>query len=193
MKTVQMTAAEVAARTARFDKLQAMSTLKDNKMVPEAARDIFLARKIMPILLEQTQNAFGSVAAIYGAAGLTMNISVCPPGQGPGLHAHHKTFETFFVLDGKFEFFVNDDGGEKVVLNQWDTLSVPPGVCRGFRNIADRDSTLLTVITGGVHDRNDISLPPSIGQRIDAYGPGVLDEVKKIGLTFDAGIETAGR
>jgi quercetin dioxygenase-like cupin family protein len=190
MKTVQMTAAEVLQRTARFDKLQAMSTLKDNPVVPEAARDIFLARKIMPIVLEQTQNAFGSVAAIYGAAGLTMNISVCPPGQGPGLHAHHKTFETFFVLEGKFEFSVNDDGGEKVILNKWDTLSVPPGVCRGFRNIDDRDSTLMTVITGGVHDRNDISLPPSIGAAIAAHGPGVLDEVKKIGLTFDAGIET---
>ena len=191
MKTVQMTADDVASRTARFDKLQAMSTLKDNPVVPEAARDIFLARKIMPIVLEQTQNAFGSIAAIFGAAGLTMNISVCPPGQGPGLHAHHKTFETFFVLDGSFEFSVNDDGGQKVVLKQWDTLSVPPGVCRGFRNIADRDSTLLTVITGGVHDRNDISLPPSIGARIDAYGPGVLDEVKKIGISFDAGVETA--
>ena len=191
MKTVQMTKEEVNQRTARFDKLQAMSTLKDNPAVPEAARDIFLARKIMPIVLEQTQNAFGSVAAIYGAAGLTMNISVCPPGQGPGLHAHHKTFETFFVLEGKFEFSVNDDGAEKVVLNQWDTLSVPPGVCRGFRNIDSKDSTLMTVITGGVHDRNDISLPPSIGAAIDAHGPGVLDEVKKIGLTFDAGVETA--
>ncbi len=191
MKTVQMTAADVAQRTARFDQLQAMSTLKDNPVVPEAARDIFLARKIMPILLEQTQNAFGSVAAIYGAAGLTMNISVCPPGQGPGLHAHHRTFETFFVLEGSFEFSVNDDGGQKVVLNKWDTLSVPPGVCRGFRNVAERDSVLMTVITGGVHDRNDISLPPSIGQRIDAFGPGVLDEVKKIGISFDAGVETA--
>ena len=191
MKTVQMTTAEVLERTARIDKLQAMSTLKDNPRVPEAARDIFLARKIMPIVLEQTQNAFGSVAAIYGAAGLTMNISVCPPGQGPGLHAHHKTFETFFVLEGKFEFSVNDDGAEKVILNKWDTLSVPPGVCRGFRNIVSKDSTLMTVITGGVHDRNDISLPPSIGAAIDAHGPGVLDEVKKIGLTFDAGVETA--
>ena len=82
MKTVQMTAADVAARTARFGQLQAMSALKDNPVVPQAARDIFLARKIMPILLEQTQNACGSVAAIFGAAGLTMNISICPPDQG---------------------------------------------------------------------------------------------------------------
>ena len=113
--------------------------------------DVIFARKIMPIVLEQTQNAFGSVAAIYGAAGLTMNISVCPPGQGPGLDAHHKTFETFFVLEGSFEFSVNDDGGQKIVLNQYATLPVPPGVCRSFRNIAATESKLLTVITGGVH------------------------------------------
>ena len=189
MKTVQMSADDVRERTARFDNLQAMSTLKDNPVVPQAAKDIFLARKIMPIVLEQTQNAFGNAAAIFGAAGLTMNISVCPPGQGPGLHAHHRTFETFIVLDGTFEFTVNDAGDQKVVLNRWDTFSVPPGVCRAFRNIGERDGTMLTVITGGVHDRNDISLPPSIGAAIDAYGPGVLDEVKKIGLTFDAGVE----
>lgn len=189
MKTVQMTADDVRERTARFDNLQAMSTLKDNPVVPQAAKDIFLARKIMPIVLEQTQNAFGNAAAIFGAAGLTMNISVCPPGQGPGLHAHHRTFETFLVLDGTFEFTVNDAGDQKVVLNRWDTFSVPPGVCRAFRNVGDREGTMLTVITGGVHDRNDISLPPSIGAAIDAYGPGVLDEVKKIGLTFDAGVE----
>lgn len=190
MKTVQMSADDVRERTARFDNLQAMSTLKDNPVVPQAAKDIFLARKIMPIVLEQTQNAFGNAAAIFGAAGLTMNISVCPPGQGPGLHAHHRTFETFFVLDGTFEFTVNDAGDQKVLLNRWDTFSVPPGVCRAFRNVGDRDGTMLTVITGGVHDRNDISLPPSIGAAIDAYGPGVLDEVKKIGLSFDAGVET---
>ena len=77
MKTVQMTAADVAQRTARFDQLQAMSTLKDNPVVPQEARDIFLARKIMPILLEQTQNAFGSVAAIYGAP------SIRPPALQP--------------------------------------------------------------------------------------------------------------
>lgn len=77
----------------------------------------------------------------------------------------------------------------RVGVHQWDTFSAPPGVCRAFRNIADTESKMLTAISGGVHDRDDISLPPSIGAAIDAYGPGVLDEVKKIGLTFDAGVE----
>lgn len=191
METVQLTPEQIRSRTARFDALQPMTTLRDSKEVPQAARDLFLARKIMPIVIEQTANAFGTQAAIYGAAGLTMNISVCPPGQGPGLHVHHKTFETFFVLKGSFEFSLNDDGGEKVVLNQYDTVSVPPCVSRGFRNLADSDSMMLTVITGGVHDRNDISLLPQMAQDLDRFGPGVLDAVKNIGLTFDAGRKTA--
>jgi quercetin dioxygenase-like cupin family protein len=187
METVQLTPEQIRSRTARFKDLQPMSTLRDSKVVPLEARDLFLARKIMPIVLEQTANAFGTQAAIYGAAGLTMNISVCPPGQGPGLHVHHKTFETFFVLSGRFEFTLNDDGGEKVLLDQYDTVSVPPGVSRGFRNVADTDSMMLTVITGGVHDRNDISLLPQMADDLDRFGPGVLDAVKAIGLTFDAG------
>ena len=51
-----------------------------------------------------------------------------------------------------------------------------------------RDSVLQTVITGGVHDRNDIGLPPIVAEQLEAIGPGVLDEFKKIGLAFDAGV-----
>mgnify|MGYP003298887376 CR=1 FL=1 len=74
------------------------------------AKDIILARKLMPVVLERTQSAFGNDAPIYNAAGLTMFISIMPPGQGPCLHAHVKTFETFIVLEGKLEFSLNDDG-----------------------------------------------------------------------------------
>jgi len=49
--------------TARFDALQPMSTMKDNDRVVQAAKDIIFARKIMPIVLERTQNPFGDAAA----------------------------------------------------------------------------------------------------------------------------------
>ena len=81
MKTIQMTTAEIAERTARFNALQPMSTMKDNERVSQAAKDIIFARKIMPNVLERTKNPFGDTAAIFGAGGLTMNISVCPPGH----------------------------------------------------------------------------------------------------------------
>lgn len=190
MQTVQMSREEIEHRTGRFAALQPMEFMKNDTTVSQAAKDIILARKLMPVVLERTQSAFGNDAPIYNAAGLTMFISIMPPGQGPCLHAHVKTFETFIVLEGKIEFSLNDDGGEKIVLNRWDTFSCPPGVNRGFRNVDTEDSVLLTVITGGINDRNDIGLPPAIARRIEAVDPHALEVFKtKMGLRFDAGPE----
>ena len=72
---------------------------------------------------------------------------------------------------------------------QYGRLDYPPDTYPLFA-IKSRDwhdALPCALITGGVHDRNDISLPPSIGERLDTFGPGVLAEVKAIGLTFDAG------
>ena len=187
MQTVQMTRAEIAARTGRFAQLQPMEFLKNDTDVSQAAKDIILARTLMPVVLERAQSPFGNAAPIYDAAGLTMFISIMPPGQGPCLHAHVKTFETFIVLEGALEFSLNDDGGEKIVLNRWDTFSWPPGVHRGFRNVDVKDSVLLTIITGGINDRNDIGLPPAVAKQIEAVDPNALEVFKtKMGLRFDA-------
>lgn len=188
-KTVKMTRKDIDERLARYDALQAMSTMKDNHKVSQASKDIIFARVIMPIVLEQTKNPFGDVAAIFGAGGLTMNISLLPPGQGPGLHVHERTYETFFVLEGSIEFEVNDRGEETVVLDKWDTLSVPPGVSRGFKNVGKEQAVLLTVITGPVGDRNDVSLPPIMAERLEKAQPGIVPEFEALGLRFDAGVK----
>ena len=193
MKTVNLTGQELEERISRFDRLQPMSTMRDIATVPLEARDIVFARKLMPVVLEKTASPFGTVAPIYGAAGLSLWVSVCPPGQGPCLHAHQATYETFVVLEGSFEFRLNDTGDLKAVLNKWDTFSCPPGVCRGFRNVTDKDAVILTVITGGVHDRNDVSLPPSVADELNKLGPGVLAAFESIGLTFDAGVGVGAR
>ena len=190
METVQMSREEIERCTGRFAALQPMEFMKNDTTVSQAAKDIILARKLMPVVLERTQSAFGNDAPIYNAAGLTMFISIMPPGQGPCLHAHVKTFETFIVLEGKLEFSLNDDGGERIVLNRWDTFSCPPGVNRGFRNVDTTDSVLLTIITGGINDRNDIGLPPAIARQIEAVDAHALEVFKtKMGLRFDAGPE----
>ncbi len=176
---------ELAQRVARFDQLQPMSTAKELADIPQEAMDIIFARTLMPVILEKTKNPFGDTAAIYGAAGTTMNVSVCPPDQGPCLHSHNHTYETFMVLDGAFEFSVGDDGQEKIILNKWDVFSCPPGMYRGFKNVADTDSVLLTVITGAVHERDDVSVPPQVTEQVrDGYGEEVLNAFKKI-ATFN--------
>ena len=180
-----MTAEEIRGRVARFGDLKPMSTSQDLDWVPQDAMDVIFARDLRPIIIEQTKNPFGKTAAIYGAAGTTMNVSIMPPGQGPCLHAHDNTYETFVVLDGTIEFRVGPEGEETVTLGKWDTFSCPPGAYRGFRNAGEDDAVLLTVITGAADARDDVCVPPSVGREIDErFGGKVLDAFKKL-ATFN--------
>ena len=62
-------------------------------------------------------------------------------------------------------------------------------MCRCFTNIGEDEGILQVLVTGGVHDMQDIAFPPSVAEQIDRTGPGVLDEIKETGLAFDAGRE----
>ena len=72
-------------------------------------------------------------------------------------------------------------------LDLYDTISVPPRVCRGFTNISNYDGILQVIISGGVHDLNDIDFATVCGERIEAIQPGLVKEFEKTGLTFTAG------
>ncbi|MGR8918920.1 MAG: cupin domain-containing protein [Gammaproteobacteria bacterium] len=177
-----MTSEEVAERTARFSELEPMTTPVDRDMVNQDAMDVIFARTIMPIIMERTANPFGDTGAIYGANGMTMNISVLPPSQGPCLHAHNATFETFFVLEGEITFRVGENGEESVTLGKWDTFSCPPEAFRGFNNASDTErAVLLTVINGDPGYRADVDVPPAITAHLrETYGEAVVDEFRKV-------------
>jgi quercetin dioxygenase-like cupin family protein len=162
-------------RIGRFGELQAMSVERDLAWVPPAAMDILYARKIMPVILEDTKSPFGNAAPIFGAAGMTMFISVMPPGQGPCLHSHNETFETFVVLEGRIEYEIGDPVSQRTVLGKWDCLSCPPRIYRGFRNVGDVDAVQLTVISGPPGARDDVSMPQSVADRLGReHGDKVL-------------------
>ena len=183
-----MTAEEIRQRTGRFADLRPMSTVKDLTWVPQAVLDIVFARKIMPVVLEPTKNVFGHESPITGAGGLSVHISVCPPGQGPCLHSHNTTYETFMCLEGEFEFFVNEVGQEKIRLGRWDTFSCPPGVYRGFRNVSDKDSVLVTLITGVTDNRDDVSCPASVATEIRQHGDKVFTALAGL-MKFDPAVK----
>jgi hypothetical protein len=48
VQTIQMTRDDIAARTGRFEHLQPMEFMKNPTTVSQAAKDIILARKLMP-------------------------------------------------------------------------------------------------------------------------------------------------
>ncbi len=188
MKTIRISAAEMKKRVSRFNALQPLP-IQANSTIPLEARDVVYARKILSVIgLEQNVvTPVNAGAPIRGAGGMTLAMAVCPPGQGPGLHAHQATYETFTVMKGRFEVTWNDTGDESLLLEQYDTVSVPPGVCRAFRNIGTEEGILQVIITGGVHDMNDIDFSPKAKDEIEAVRPGLIKEFQATGFTFTAG------
>ena len=186
MKTIELSAAEMAARVARYSDLEPIPIQQDAS-VPQEANDLVYARELLSVIgMETATNTpINAGAPISGGGGMTITIARCPPGQGPSLHAHHQTYETFTVLQGRFEFTWNDDGRDAVVLESFDTISVPPKVCRAFRNVGDGQGVLQVIITGGGEDMNDIDMVPEVGRRLEALG--MRDRFDAVGFTFTAG------
>jgi quercetin dioxygenase-like cupin family protein len=144
----------------------------------------------MPVILDKGKNPFGNEAPIIGAAGSTMFVSIMPPGQGPCLHSHNGTFETFMVLEGAIEYHIGEPVAHKITLNKWDVLSCPPNVYRGFYNVGETDAVQLTVITGTGESRDDVSVPDSIAQEVETkFGKKIIDAFRTI-FRFDPPITT---
>ena len=85
--------------------------------------------------------------APLAAEGFHMSIVHCEPGKSAPLH-NHLTQEVFVALTGSWEVFWGPEGDRKVVLGQWDTISVPPGVSRGFRNVSTEPAYLMGMASG---------------------------------------------
>ena len=183
MKTFHLSQEQMAQRISRFKALKPLPI--QDASTPEKARDVVYARKLLSVIgLEDAKTPINMGAPIIGAAGMTMTLAVCPPGQGPGLHSHRETYETFTVLKGRFEVRWNDDGSGSAILGLFDTVSFPPGVCRAFRNVGDEEGILQVIITGGVHDMNDIAFSTEAKQQIEAVRPGLSAEFERAGFTF---------
>jgi quercetin dioxygenase-like cupin family protein len=185
MKTIRISSQQMEKRIARFQKLKPLPI--QNESIPVAARDVVYSRKLLSVIGLETKTPINAEAPIVGAAGMTMTLAVCPPGQGPGLHSHRLTYETFTVMKGRFEVSWNDDGSESAILELFDTVSFPPGVCRAFRNVGDDEGILQVIITGGVHDMTDIDFSEKAKEQIEAVRPGLAAEFEKAGFTFTAG------
>ena len=68
-------------------------------------------------------------------------------GQGAGLHSH-TTEEVFMPIDGRLAVFWGDEGENEVVLGPFDTVTVPIGVMRGFRNADDKRIRVIAIVGG---------------------------------------------
>ena len=187
MRTITLTDAEADSRVARFDKLDVIEAQKGLPMNQDAA-DIIFSRELRPVVgSAEGKSALGSGAPVQGAGGITITLAICPPGTGPSLHTHRDTWETFTVLEGSFEFRLNDDAGLMRRLERFDTISVPPRVSRAFRCVGDRKGVLQVLISGGVHDKNDIAFPRATAEALAAADDRAMPHLRSLGFKFDAG------
>lgn len=187
MKTISLTAEEMERRIARRADLKPIEAQRQPRY-PQEVMDLLYARKLLPVIgLDDRDTALSDSAPIVGAAGMTITYAICPPGQGPGLHAHRETFETFTVMRGRFAFFWGDAGDQQAILEELDVISVPPLVSRAFRNVGDAEGILQVIITGGTHDKNDIDLAPAVAEEIARIDPRARDEIERTMFSFTAG------
>lgn len=142
VKSLHITQQEMQARVSRFQDLKPLPVQSADD-VPQAARDVVYARELLSVigLDGDRKTAINTAAPIVGAGGMTMTLARCPPGQGPGLHIHKDTYETFTVLEGKFEVIWNEGERTRWCWSALTPFPCPPGLPRfhkrgGYRWLA---------------------------------------------------------
>ena len=89
------------------------------------------------------------------AHGFNLGMIQAETGNGAALHAH-ETEEVFMPLIGPWAIvWMTAEGEREIVLDPFDTISVPIGVYRGFRYVGEGTGTLLTLIGGPEAGRVD--------------------------------------
>ena len=153
MKTVQMTPEEMKRYVVRFDDLVA-NKARTGDRIPPAAREMLTARATKTVIAHTDASntpwgAGGEGGPIPGPKDFAVVIAECEPHNGPGLHSHARTIETFTCIQGRFRIEWGDAGEHAIELGLFDTVSVPPGVMRRFENISDGTGLLYVILQGG--------------------------------------------
>ncbi|MBI4593757.1 MAG: cupin domain-containing protein [Candidatus Rokubacteria bacterium] len=191
MKTVNVTPEEMSRRTVRFKDLTSYQEQQERAShIPMPVLERIAAHRVYPVMVPENYVGRSAFAPLKGAPGLSVNIAECPPGDGPGLHAHETTIENFLCLNGRFKILWGDHGEHSLILGPLDLCSVPPGVSRAFVNVSDETARLLVIIQIPTAEQADrVAYAPEVGVQIEReFGKKTIDALAQIGFKFDAGI-----
>jgi mannose-6-phosphate isomerase-like protein (cupin superfamily) len=147
------TLAEMEVRVARFTALAATDDYVDAG-IPGCERTTYRVLGTQP-------------EAPLAAEEFHLNLVRCAPGKSAPLH-NHLTQEVFIPLSGEWEVFWGPRGERSLRITQWDTISIPAGVSRGFRNVGT-EAAMLMGIAGG-RDPGNINWPESVRNAARAVG-----------------------
>ena len=147
------TVAEMEARVARFRGLAPTADYVD-AAIPGCERTTYRVLGQQPHAPLQAED-------------FHLNLVLCEPGKSAPLH-NHLTQEVFFALSGRWEVFWGPEGARCVTLDPFDTVSIPPGVSRGFRNVGAEPAWLMGLASG--RDPGHINWPAAVRAAAAAVG-----------------------
>lgn len=192
MKTVHVSPEEMGKRLFRW---KGAAPIGRHDPFPKALKRDVVADKLYGVITsnkpgENNSNLFDTAPIQSGVKSFAMSVVSCPPRQGPVLHAHHFTYETFTIFTGKWKFDWGDHGEHSAVLEKWDTISFPPGVLRRFENVASRRAYMQVVVYGEGRIVDDIAMPAHVEDYlVQRHGRAAIDQMKAGGARFTATIE----
>jgi len=97
-----------------------------------------------------------------------------PPGGGPAFLHTHVPMESFWILEGEYEVYGQEDDGEKYIIEAppGSTVHVPGNVPHGFKNAGEGPGRLLALYAPVVHQPEffkEIGVPMSSSQAPPPY------------------------
>jgi mannose-6-phosphate isomerase-like protein (cupin superfamily) len=101
-----------------------------------------------------------------------LSIVKAEPGKGASLHSH-LTQEVFMPLTGRWAIFWGPKGDREVILEQYDVISLPIHIMRGFRNAGEQTALLLAVVGG--HDPGFVGWPEEMKEKARGAGFELTD------------------
>jgi mannose-6-phosphate isomerase-like protein (cupin superfamily) len=155
------------ARVARFKDLKSSSEAFVDTRIPEYNREIYnvIGRGV-------TEDA-RLAPMIDDVKDFHLTFMRSDPGKGSSLH-DHETIECFVPLIGRWAIVLGDDGEEEIILEPFDTFSVPPGVMRAVKNAGTESGVILTILGGT--DPGRVTWSKSINEKAKALGLVVDDD-----------------
>lgn len=190
MKTVDISPQDMERYIARFADLKA-NKARTAGNIPPQAREMMTARATKTVIAhEGAKDTPWGDGPIPGPPSFAVVIAECEPGNGPGLHSHQRSTETFTCIKSRFRISWGDEGQYSTELGLFDTISVPPGVMRRFENIGEETGLLYVILQGGESGLRDVEFAPSMAEELaERFGDGVLQELKSVGYSFRAGLD----
>jgi quercetin dioxygenase-like cupin family protein len=162
MKTPEL---DVAKRIARFAELPFVEHGHLDTFLPGHERET--SAVIGPGVMEDSAHR----PAIPVADGFNVTYARVKSGHGNALH-DHPTVEVFIPMSGRWSIKWGEQGEHEAILEEWDVISIPPGIARAYKNIGSETAFIMAIL-GGSNSGHVI------------WSKRTLDEARQRGVTLD--------